>query len=103
MGIPLLIMAGLGTATVAMGAAAAAMIWIDKRRAGSGGRRIPERTLHAAELAGGWLGSWLARRAVRHKTRKVSYRITAGVIAAAHMAVWMWLIAWACGLVWPGR
>ncbi|WP_233555304.1 DUF1294 domain-containing protein [Deinococcus sp. RM] len=47
----------------------------DKGLASEAGRtRIPERQLHALEARGGWLGSWLAQRVFRHKTRKVAYQ-----------------------------
>ncbi|GGK89284.1 hypothetical protein GCM10010844_04770 [Deinococcus radiotolerans] len=47
----------------------------DKGLASEAGRtRIPERQLHALEARGGWLGSLLAQRGFRHKTRKVAYQ-----------------------------
>jgi uncharacterized membrane protein YsdA (DUF1294 family) len=47
----------------------------DKRRAQSGGWRIPESTLHLLEMVGGWPGAFLAQRALRHKISKVSYQV----------------------------
>lgn len=47
----------------------------DKRRAVSAGWRIPESTLHLAELLGGWPGALLAQRRLRHKCSKPSYQV----------------------------
>jgi uncharacterized membrane protein YsdA (DUF1294 family) len=40
----------------------------DKTQARRGGRRIPERTLFALNLLGGFGGAWLIFFAMRHKT-----------------------------------
>ena len=48
----------------------------DKKQATSAGSRIPESTLHTAELLGGWPGAFLAQRRLRHKCSKVSYQFT---------------------------
>jgi uncharacterized membrane protein YsdA (DUF1294 family) len=58
----------------------------DKRRAGAGGRRVPERTLHLLALAGGWPGALLAQRQFRHKTQKVRFRVVFWVVVALHLA-----------------
>ncbi len=64
---------------------------LDKRRAAAGRWRIPESTLHALELAGGWPGALAAMRLLRHKNRKASYWIVTLLIGAAHAGVWVWV------------
>ena len=46
----------------------------DKRRTEAGEWRIPESTLHLIALIGGWPGAFLAQRAFRHKTSKLSFQ-----------------------------
>lgn len=48
----------------------------DKSASMSGGRRIPESSLIALGIIGGWPGGVIAQRVFRHKTRKVSFRIS---------------------------
>jgi uncharacterized membrane protein YsdA (DUF1294 family) len=64
----------------------------DKRRAARGGRRVPERTLHGLELAGGWPGALVAAATFRHKTRKTSYRLVRATIVLLHLVAWGWWI-----------
>lgn len=59
----------------------------DKRRAEEGLWRIPESTLHLAELVGGWPGAFLAQRNYRHKTAKASYQIIFWLIVGAHQLI----------------
>ena len=59
----------------------------DKRRAEAGKWRVPESTLHAAELAGGWPGAFVAQRTFRHKTSKVSYQVVFWVIVLSYQFV----------------
>lgn len=64
----------------------------DKSRAQQDQRRISEKTLHLCELAGGWLGGFIAQQRLRHKTRKKSYQVRFWLIVAFHWAVWLiWL------------
>ncbi len=58
---------------------------IDKQRAVHSRRRISESTLHLLELVGGWPGSLLAQRLVRHKNRKLKYQIVFWAIVALHI------------------
>ena len=48
----------------------------DKKSAQAGSQRSPENTLHLLSLACGWPGAVLAQQRLRHKTKKVSFRIT---------------------------
>ncbi|WP_088893539.1 DUF1294 domain-containing protein [Leptolyngbya ohadii] len=65
---------------------------VDKSRAQKGEWRIQESTLHLGELAGGWLGGFIAQRMLRHKNRKKSYQTTFWGIVTAHQMGWLgWL------------
>ena len=75
---------------LAMSAVAFGAYWLDKSRAMRGERRIPEVTLHAIELLGGWPGAWAAQRAFRHKWRKTSYMVVFWGIGAMHALAWAW-------------
>jgi uncharacterized membrane protein YsdA (DUF1294 family) len=59
----------------------------DKHRAEAGEWRIPEFTLHFAELIGGWPGAFLAQRIVRHKISKISYQVVFWAIVLIHQFV----------------
>lgn len=59
---------------------------VDKRRAGTDARRIPERTLHLLALAGGWPGAIYAQQRFRHKTQKVRFRVVFWCTVALHVA-----------------
>ncbi|MBD1834467.1 DUF1294 domain-containing protein [Cyanobacteria bacterium FACHB-472] len=64
----------------------------DKSRAKRGGWRTSEKTLHLCELAGGWLGGFVAQRRLRHKSSKESYQAVFWAIVAIHYIVWLsWL------------
>lgn len=47
----------------------------DKSAAIKGHWRTPENTLHVFSLLGGWPGAWLGQALLRHKSRKLSFRI----------------------------
>lgn len=59
-------------------AASFALFGLDKERARTNGQRIPESTLLATALLGGWPGARLGQQRFRHKTRKQPF---AGILA----------------------
>ena len=59
----------------------------DKRRAGLGGRRISERSLHLMALFGGWPGALLGSQMFRHKTQKLGFRVVSWLVIALHLSV----------------
>lgn len=61
--------------------AAFTLFGIDKARARTGRRRIPERTLLGLALVGGTAGAFAGRHHFHHKTRKQPF------------TAWLWLIA----------
>ncbi|MEA5536078.1 cold shock and DUF1294 domain-containing protein [Crocosphaera sp. XPORK-15E] len=64
----------------------------DKSRAKRGDWRISEQMLHLCELAGGWLGGFVAQRKLRHKNIKRSYQVVFWIIVTLHIAFWVdWL------------
>jgi uncharacterized membrane protein YsdA (DUF1294 family)/cold shock CspA family protein len=64
----------------------------DKSRAKQQDWRTSEQTLHLCELAGGWLGGFIAQRILRHKSRKKSYQAAFWVIVVIHYIAWLfWL------------
>jgi uncharacterized membrane protein YsdA (DUF1294 family)/cold shock CspA family protein len=65
---------------------------VDKSQAKRGDWRTSERTMHLCELAGGWLGGFVAQRRLRHKNIKTSYQVVFWVIVALHTTFWLdWL------------
>lgn len=64
----------------------------DKARAKRGNWRISEKTLHLCELAGGWLGGFVAQQRFRHKSSKASYQFEFWAIVTLHHVAWLgWL------------
>lgn len=69
---------------------------VDKAAAKRSAGRVPERTLHLVDLAGGWPGALVAQQVFRHKTRKRSFRrvfwagVALNVLALAVALAW-WL------------
>ena len=71
---------------------------VDKRRAETRARRIPESTLLRWAFLGGGFGTFAASRIIRHKTRKQPF--------ATWLMVWLWLqiallILWMLGILDP--
>jgi uncharacterized membrane protein YsdA (DUF1294 family) len=58
----------------------------DKRSAEAGEWRVSEATLHFLALIGGWPGAFLAQRAFRHKTAKLSFQFVFWIVVLVHQA-----------------
>lgn len=59
----------------------------DKHRAEAGAWRIPESTLHLADLLGGWPGAFLAQRLYRHKISKRSFQFFFWLVVLSHQCL----------------
>lgn len=66
------------------------LFFIDKKRSETNGWRIREYYLHLVELLGGWPGALLGQKFIRHKTKKISYRIILWLIILVHAAIWFY-------------
>ncbi|MGE5589854.1 MAG: DUF1294 domain-containing protein [Bacillota bacterium] len=70
---------------------ALAVMWLDKRLARGGLRRVPERTLWALAWLAGGPGAWLGMRLFHHKTRHTSFRLGFPLLALAQAALYLFL------------
>ena len=59
--------------SVVLNIGSAVVIWLDKRKAQNGKKRISEHTLLVWAVVGGWLGGLCAMYALRHKTSKALF------------------------------
>ena len=73
---------------------AAVLFWTDKRRAQTEQFRVSEKTLFTLSALGGWPGAVIAQQLLRHKSQKLSFRITLGVIVAAHLIAVVGYFLW---------
>lgn len=73
---------------VAASLVAFAIYALDKWRAKRARPRVPESTLHLAELLCGWPGALLAMTVFRHKTHKTRFRVVTFVIVFLHLLGW---------------
>ena len=65
----------------------------DKKAARAGTWRVSENQLHLLSLLGGWPAAWLAQQRLRHKTSKVSFRVTYWITVLLHCGAligWLW-------------
>ncbi len=61
---------------------------VDKRRSRRGGWRVRESTLHLLALCGGVPGAIVAEQVLRHKNRKLSFRLVTLAILLVHLGGW---------------
>ncbi len=64
----------------------------DKKAAEWGNWRTPESTLHTLSLLGGWPGAKIAQSFLRHKSSKLSFRVTYWATVVANCCALSWLI-----------
>lgn len=62
----------------------------DKNAAERGKWRTPESTLHILSLVGGWPGAKIAQSFLRHKSKKVSFRVTYWVTVCVNCIALYW-------------
>ena len=70
--------------------------WNDKHAAQTGRWRTKENTLHLFGVLGGWPGAWFAHQILRHKSRKVEFRMTYWGTLLLHCAAltgWLFWLA----------
>jgi len=77
-------------AIVAVNLMAFFLFGIDKWKARTGRRRVPEARLLLLAGATGALGAWCGMSVFRHKSRKVSFRWKL-VLATLVNGLWIWL------------
>ena len=63
----------------------------DKSAAERSERRIPENTLHIHSLLFGWPGAIVAQQRLRHKTKKVSFRIVFWLTVIVNVSAIGWV------------
>lgn len=64
----------------------------DKNAAVGGKWRTPESTLHTLSLLGGWPGAKIAQSFLRHKSKKMPFRVTYWVTVVANCGALYWLV-----------
>ncbi len=69
----------------------------DKSAAVRKGWRVPEPSLNLLALVGGWPGAAVAQTLLRHKTKKVGFRVVYVIASFANVAINAGVIVW----VWP--
>lgn len=66
---------------------------LDKSKARRGAWRTPESTLHSLALAGGWPGAIIAQQALRHKSKKVAFKVVLWLTVAINILILTWLLS----------
>lgn len=70
---------------------AVASYWADKKAALVGHRRVPENALHLWTLIGGGAGALVSQTMLRHKTKKLSFRVVFYTTLVMNVVVFGWL------------
>ena len=70
-----------------------ALYWRDKRAAHSNEWRTPEKSLHFADVFGGWPGGLIAQGLFRHKTKKGAFQFTFWCTVGINLGLLWWLLS----------
>jgi uncharacterized membrane protein YsdA (DUF1294 family) len=82
----------IATLLLVLNGLAFVMFGLDKWRARSLGRRVPERTLILWAALGGWVGGLIGMNVFRHKTAKSGFKLKYALAAIPFAAeIWAWL------------
>jgi uncharacterized membrane protein YsdA (DUF1294 family) len=65
----------------------------DKWMAKTGRPRVSERALHTWTILGGFVGAIAGQWLFRHKTRKLSFVVSAWGSLVVHVAAWAWILS----------
>ena len=65
---------------------------IDKYKAKKAMWRTPEKTLHLLELCCGWPGAMLAQMLIRHKSKKLSFRLVFWLMVLANVSAVVFVV-----------
>jgi uncharacterized membrane protein YsdA (DUF1294 family) len=82
----------LGAWLLSINVTALAYYGLDKARAGSATRRVPEAVLHGLAFLGGSVGAYLGMRLFRHKTVKGSFRVMFWLIVILQVLLIVWVV-----------
>jgi uncharacterized membrane protein YsdA (DUF1294 family) len=82
----------LGAWLVSINVTAFAYYGLDKARARSTTRRVPEAVLHGLALLGGSVGAYLGMRLFHHKTLKGTFRIMFWLIVILQVLLIAWMV-----------
>ncbi|WDE10127.1 DUF1294 domain-containing protein [Thalassomonas haliotis] len=63
---------------------------IDKSKARKGEWRVKEKHLHLLALTGGWPGAMIAQQLLRHKSKKLSFRLVLALTVLVNISVFIW-------------
>ena len=89
--LPISLWQGLLILLAVMSVVLFVLMGLDKGKAKSGARRVPEKTLFLFALLGGAIGGTAGMFFFRHKTKHWYFRLGFPLLAAAQLALCAWL------------
>lgn len=65
----------------------------DKHSSQRGGKRTQESSLHLLSTIGGWPGAAFAQQLLRHKTKKLSFRVVYWFTVIGNVGIFAWYLS----------